>query len=239
MARPAIEALVTEALATKIPLVEAVAVARRFPQGGQMLEALHPASFRVMPGDRIALVGPSGSGKSTLLLLMADLDAPSAGRLAWPALGPTGTLRPSQIGMVFQSPALLPMLTVIENAELPLLLDGRPGGARAAALRALDAIGLADLADKLPEELSGGQAERVGIARALVHRPALILADEPTGQLDHATGRQVIEALLRACDDTGAALVVATHDPEVASRLGSVWKIGHGHLSILTEGGPG
>jgi putative ABC transport system ATP-binding protein/lipoprotein-releasing system ATP-binding protein len=232
MAPPAIELP-----ATAVPVIEAAAVARRFPQGGQVLEALHPASFRVMPGDRIALMGPSGSGKSTLLQLMADLDRPSAGRLAWPALGTAGTLRPSRIGMVFQSPSLLPMLSVIENTELPLLLDGRPDGAHAAALQALEAVGLADLADKLPEELSGGQAQRVGIARALAHRPALILADEPTGQLDHATGRQVIDALLSALDGTGAALVVATHDPAVASPLASVWKLAHGHLSVAPADG--
>ncbi len=228
---------VLEVRTAEMPVIEAVAVARRFPQGGQVLEALHPASFRVMQGDRIALVGPSGSGKSTLLQLMADLDRPSTGRLAWPALGTARALRPSRIGMVFQTPSLLPMLSVIENAELPLLLDGRPDGARAAALRALEAVGLADLAHKLPEELSGGQAQRVGIARSLVHRPALILADEPTGQLDHPTGRQVIDALLRALDGAHAALVVATHDPAVASRLASVWRIAHGHLSVATAEG--
>lgn len=213
------------------PVIEAIAVARRFPQGGEMLEALHSASFRVMPSDRIALVGPSGSGKSTLLHLMADLDLPSAGRLTWPSLGSSGTLRPSRIGMVFQSPSLLPMLSVIENAELPLLLEGRTNGAAAAARRALASVGLADLADKLPEELSGGQAQRVGIARALVHRPALVLADEPTGQLDHRTAREVMDALLGALDGTDAALIVATHDPAVAARMASVWRIAHGHLT--------
>lgn len=223
---------VREISAAEVPVIEAVGVARRFAQGGQVLQALHPASFRVMPGDCIALVGPSGSGKSTLLQLMADLDRPSAGRLVWPALGITGSLRPSRIGMVFQSPSLLPMLNVIENAELPLLLDGRSEGARMAALRALKMVGLADLARKLPEELSGGQAQRAGIARAFVHRPKLILADEPTGQLDHPTGRQVMDALLEAVNDTGAALIVATHDPAVAGRLAMVWKIAHGQLSV-------
>jgi ABC-type lipoprotein export system ATPase subunit len=213
-------------------VIEAVGVARRFRQGGQMLEALHPVSFRVMQGDRIALVGPSGSGKTTLLQLMADLDQPSSGDLDWPALGTSGTLRPSRIGMVFQHPNLLPMLSVIENVELPLLLQDQAAGVRMAAQWALEAVGLADLADKLPEELSGGQAQRVGIARALAHRPPLILADEPTGQLDQATGRQVIDALLRALDCTDAALVIATHDPAVVSRLATIWKIEHGHLSV-------
>lgn len=228
---------VVEILPAEMPVIEAIGVARYFAQGGQVLQALHPASFRVMPGDCIALIGPSGSGKSTLLQLMADLDRPSAGRLVWPALGTTGSLRPSRIGMVFQSPSLLPMLNVIENAELPLLLDGRSEGARIAALRALKMVGLADLARKLPEELSGGQAQRVGIARAFVHRPKLILADEPTGQLDHPTGRQVIDALMDAVYDTGAALIVATHDPAVAARLATVWKIAHGHLSVPAAAG--
>jgi len=213
-----------------VPVVEATAVSRRFSQAGEVVEALQAASFRVMPGDRIALVGPSGSGKSTLLYIMADMDQPSGGTLDWPALGNSGTLRPSRIGMVFQTPSLLPTLSVAENVELPMRLDHCPEGARAKAVAALDAVGLAALADKLPDELSGGQAQRVGIARALAHRPALILADEPTGQLDHAAAQRVFDELLQSLAGSAAALVVATHDPAIAARLDTVWTISHGVL---------
>lgn len=217
------------------PFVEASGVGRSFLLGGQTVEALQPASFRILPQDRIALMGPSGCGKSTLLMLLADLDAPTAGRLNWPTLGEHGLLRPTQISVVFQAPSLLPMLNVAENVALPLLISNKPGDPQAEAARALDAIGIADLADKLPEELSGGQAQRVGLARALVGRPRLILADEPTGQLDHATAQQVFDALLAALEGTDTALVVATHDPDIARRLRTIWRMDHGKLEPAKE----
>jgi len=220
------------------PLVEATAIGRDFLLGGQLVVALRPASFRVLPGDRIALVGPSGSGKSTLLHLIAELDAPSTGDLTWPALGAPGALRPAKIGMVFQASSLLPMLSLAENVALPLLLEGRVQGAHELALQALDAVGLGGLSDKLPEELSGGQAQRVGLARALAGRPALILADEPTGQLDHATAQHVFDVLLAALDGTDTALVVATHDAAIAARLRSVWHIQHGVLETQGQAQP-
>lgn len=217
------------------PLVEAIDVSRDFWLGGQRVQALRPASFRVLPGDRIALTGPSGSGKSTLLHLVADLDGPSGGRLSWPALGPSGGLRPAKIGVVFQTSSLLPMLDLAENVALPLLLDGRTRDARAQALEVLDAVGLGALADKLPEELSGGQAQRVGLARALVARPRLVLADEPTGQLDHATAQHVFDVLLAALEGSDAALLVATHDPAIAARLRTVWRMDHGVLELPSQ----
>jgi len=212
------------------PVVEAVAISRRYAQGGQVFEALAPATFTVTQGGRIALVGPSGSGKSTLLHLIGNLDAPSSGTLSWPALGDAATLRPSRIGMIFQAPSLLPSLSVVENVELPMRLDRGGGDFRARATAALQAVGLAGMADALPDELSGGQAQRVGIARALAPRPALILADEPTGQLDRATARMVFDALLQALDGRDATLLVATHDPAIAARLDRVWTMSHGHL---------
>ena len=217
------------------PFVEASGVGRSFLLGGQTIEALQPASFRILPQDRIALMGPSGCGKSTLLMLLADLDAPTAGRLNWPALGEHGLLRPTQISVVFQAPSLLPMLNVAENVALPLLIANQPGDPQAEVARALDAIGIAGLADKLPEELSGGQAQRVGLARALVGGPRLILADEPTGQLDHTTAQQVFDALLAALEGTDAALVVATHDPDIARRLRTIWRMDHGKLEPAKE----
>ena len=212
-------------------LVVGAAVARCFQQGDAVLDALKPASFTVRAGDRIAIVGPSGSGKSTLLQLIADLDTPSAGTLRWPALGASGTLRPGLIGIVFQSASLLPTLSAVENVEVPLRLLGGQPEPRAVALRALRSVGLEDIAYKLPDELSGGQAQRVGLARAIALRPRLVLADEPTGQLDQPTARLAMDALLRSLEGSDAALVVATHDPAVAQRLTRVWLMDHGVLT--------
>ena len=214
------------------------AVARRFQQGDVLLEALRPASFTIRAGDRIAIVGPSGSGKSTLLQLIADLDTPSEGALSWPALGASGTLRPRHIGMVFQSASLLPTLSAVENVEVPLRLLGDTPAPRAAALAALASVGLATFADKLPDELSGGQVQRVGLARAIALRPRLVLADEPTGQLDHQTAQQAMDALLGSLAGSDAALVVATHDPAVARRLHTIWRMDHGLLTLPTSERP-
>lgn len=216
-------------------LVAGSGVSRRFQQGKSTIEALRPASFTVGPGDRIALMGPSGSGKSTLLQLLADLDAPSDGVLRWPALGVPGRLRPGGIGMVFQSASLLPSLSAVENVELPLRLLGRED-VRAAAREALEALGVGDVADKLPDELSGGQAQRVGIARAIVSRPRLVLADEPTGQLDQLAAQGVMDVLLHSLHASQAAVIVATHDPAVARRLDTIWRMEHGVLTAASTG---
>lgn len=210
--------------------VEGTAVTRRFRQGDMDVYALRPASFQVRSGDRIALLGPSGSGKSTLLHLMADLDRPSSGQLKWPMLGPHGALRPKHIGMVFQAPSLIPTLSAVENVEVPLRFAGGVARPREVAMQAMEAVGLAAIADKLPDELSGGQAQRVALARAVVLKPRLVLADEPTGQLDHPTARQTIEALLRSIEGSDAALVVATHDPMIAERMTITWLMDHGTL---------
>lgn len=218
------------------PLVEGIAVTRRFRQGDTELEALKPATFAVHAGDRIAIVGPSGSGKSTLLHLMGDLDTPSGGEMRWPALGPHGTLRPRRIGIVFQAPSLIPTLSALENVELVLRLIESIDSPRETALQALASVGLGAIADKLPDELSGGQAQRVGLARAIALRPQLVLADEPTGQLDQSTAQQAMDALLHSLAGTDAALVVSTHDPAVARRFKVIWRMGHGHLDIPCDG---
>lgn len=185
------------------------------------------------PGDRIAVVGPSGGGKSTLLQLMGGLDAPSEGRVLWPALGERASLRPRQIGYVFQTQSLLAPLSVVENVELPLLMVGEKAeAARTRALEVLAQLDLAPIADKLPEELSGGQAQRVAVARAFVGRPRLILADEPTGELDHPTAQHLFDVLLAALAGSDTALVVATHDLAIAQRLPTQWHISHGRLEV-------
>jgi putative ABC transport system ATP-binding protein/lipoprotein-releasing system ATP-binding protein len=216
-------------------LVETQAVGRAYRRGETEIVALASATCVVAPGDRIALVGPSGSGKSTLLHLMGGLDIPTTGTIIWPALGARETLRPAHVAFVFQTPSLLAPLTVVENVELPLLLGHRPAeAARVAALEALARLELAAIAEKLPEELSGGQAQRVAMARALAYQPRLILADEPTGQLDHPTAQHAFDVLLDTLAGTETALVVATHDLLVAERMHSAWHMRHGFLEVPT-----
>ncbi|MFJ3825445.1 ABC transporter ATP-binding protein [Streptomyces nodosus] len=196
-------------------LIDCQDAALTFGRGPNAVVAVHGAGLRIRAGDRLAIVGHSGSGKSSLLHLLAGLEQPTSGTVTWPGL--TG---PRDIGLVFQGDSLIPALDVVENTALPLVLTGIPDDrARAAALAALALVDAAELADRLPEEISGGQAQRVTAARVLAQAPRVILADEPTGRLDHATGSRVLDALLTAADETGAALVITTHDPTVAARL--------------------
>lgn len=198
--------------------------------------AIAEATFEVTAGDQIALVGPSGSGKSTLLHLIAAIDRPTGGVIEWPALGGPDNLRPGQVAVAFQGPSLLAPLTVAENIALPVLLAG---GAEADAAAAADALierlGLTDIAAKLPEEISGGQAQRAGLARALAGRPRLILADEPTGQLDSTTASGLMAVLMEQVAATHAALIVATHDTSVAGRLALRWQLNDRRLQTGAE----
>jgi putative ABC transport system ATP-binding protein/lipoprotein-releasing system ATP-binding protein len=216
-------------------LVEGKDVGRRFSQGGSDILALRPASFAIRSADRIALLGRSGSGKSTLVHLIAGLDAPTGGALSWPALARDSALRPTYIGIVFQAPSLIPTLSVIENIEVPLRIGGRISSPRTQAMAALEALGLASLADKVPDELSGGQAQRVALARAIALKPRLILADEPTGQLDQSIARQTVNTLLDSLEGSDTAVVVATHDPSVAERMKTTWLMDHGELRLSSE----
>ncbi|MEO7369811.1 MAG: ATP-binding cassette domain-containing protein [Ilumatobacteraceae bacterium] len=206
-------------------------VARTFGHGSAAVVAVHGVTCCIAAGEQIALTGPSGSGKTTLLHLFAGLDVPTQGTVDWPGIGARDSLRPGRVAVVFQAPSLLPALSVVENVELPLLLQGESGPeARAGARLALARLDLDSLHDKLPEELSGGQAQRVAAARALAGRPQLILADEPTGQLDHRSGQLVIDALIDSASEVGAALVVNTHDPAVAEQFGIRWSMRSGRL---------
>jgi ABC-type lipoprotein export system ATPase subunit len=195
---------------------------------------VHDVTVTVPPGARIAVTGPSGSGKSTLVHLLAGLEKPTTGTVAWPGLT-DGDARPAHdIGLVFQGPSLLPALSVIENVALPLLLQGVDNvEARERARDALDDLDLVSLADTLPEEISGGQAQRVAIARVLAMAPRLIMADEPTGQLDHRSAEHVVDVLVEAADRLGAALVIATHDLAVVRRLPARWLMRDG--TVLAE----
>ena len=212
-------------------LAEAIDAGRVFGTNGSKVVALQHATCKIERGDRIALVGPSGSGKSTLLHLLAALDEPTSGTVTWPALGERSTLRPAKISFVFQSESLLAPLTVLENIEVPRLLAGSNADeVRKDATEILSALDLAALADKLPEEISGGQAQRAAVARSLITRPALIFADEPTGQLDHDTAKRLLDLLLRRLRGSDVALVIATHDPVVAARMKTQWTMNHGVL---------
>jgi putative ABC transport system ATP-binding protein/lipoprotein-releasing system ATP-binding protein len=214
------------------PLVLCEGAARSFGDGPTAIVALQPTDCTVAPGARVAIVGPSGSGKSTLLHLMGGLDEPTIGSVRWPAIGERRALRPGPVAVVFQGPSLLPPLTVEENVALPLVLRGeRDPAAHQAARAALELVDVADLRDKLPEEISAGQAQRVAVARALAGRPRLILADEPTGQLDRSSGATVVDVLLAAAEHAGAGLVISTHDPTVLGRIPEVWEIRDGRLS--------
>ena len=207
-------------------LVRAVGLNRQFGNSHGTVVAVAEATFEIREGDRIALTGPSGSGKTSLLHLIAALDHPSGGVIEWPALGQPGDLRPGPVSIAFQGPSLLPPLTVAENVALPALLAGAADGEAAAAAGTLiDRLGLSEVASKLPEEISGGQAQRAGLARALMGKPRLILADEPTGQLDRTSAAALIGVLLEQVIATGAALVVATHDAAVAGRLPLRWSM--------------
>ena len=209
-------------------------VSRTYGTGPSAVVAVHGTSCTVPAGARIAVAGPSGSGKSTLLHLMAGLERPTRGEVRWPGLPATAGARAHRIGVVFQGPSLVPTLDVAENTGLPLVIAGvdRTETARRVT-EALELVDVAELAAKLPEEISGGQAQRVAVARVLAQRPLLVLADEPTGQLDHAAGRRLLDALLAATDHVGAALVVTTHDSTVADRLGTHWTMREGRL-IMT-----
>ncbi|MET8857324.1 ATP-binding cassette domain-containing protein [Streptomyces sp. NPDC004579] len=196
-------------------LVTCADAALTFGRDTRAVVAVHGANLTIRPGQRLAVVGASGSGKSSLLHLIAGLERPTSGTVTRAA-----ALEPSDIGLVFQNDSLIPALNVTENVALPLILADRPESeARLTALAALAEVGVQGLADRLPEEISGGQAQRVAVARVLAQAPRLILADEPTGRLDHTSGARVLDALLTAADRTRAALVVTTHDPSVAARL--------------------
>jgi putative ABC transport system ATP-binding protein len=212
-------------------------VGRTFGTGRRAVAAVRGASFAIAPNDRIALMGPSGSGKSTLLHVLAQLETPTSGEISGALFVAGQGPRPDTIGLVFQSPSLIPALDALENVALPLVLAGASDAeARNAAHDALELLELAWLGQKLPEELSGGQAQRVAIARVLACRPRLILADEPTGQLDHVTGHAVLRVLLHTAGTLGAAVLIATHDPLIAAQLDEVWQMEDGTLTCTPKG---
>jgi|1186.fasta_scaffold19836_2 putative ABC transport system ATP-binding protein len=222
--------------------VELVDVRKRYVAHGGTIDAVAGVSLRIDPGDRVAITGPSGCGKSTLLGLIAGLDTPTSGRVAIDSLEVSSMsdedrarLRRRELGLVFQSDDLLPFLTATENVSAQLAL-GDATGEHTGSVELLTSFALVDELDRLPDELSGGQRQRVAVARSLVHRPRLVVADEPTGSLDPANAQAVVDLLLEAQRETGATLVLVTHEVAVADRLDRVVSMADGRLVTDAQG---
>jgi putative ABC transport system ATP-binding protein len=221
-----------------VPLIRIRGLVKAYRRGGQDIPVLLGIDLDVMAGEFVALMGPSGSGKSTLLNLIAGIDKPSAGTIeiggvdiATLGEGELADWRAHHVGFIFQFYNLIPVLSAFENVELPLLLTGL--GARQRRERVaqvLGLVGLQDRADHLPSELSGGQQQRVAIARALVTDPTLIVADEPTGDLDRSTGEEVLSLLDQLVHELGKTIVMVTHDPKAAARAGRLVHLEKGVL---------
>jgi putative ABC transport system ATP-binding protein len=221
-------------------------VQRHYTSGEVTVRALSGVSFSVAPGEFLALAGPSGSGKTTLLNLIGALDKPTAGTvriegkdLSTMSRSALSALRRDRLGFVFQAYNLIPVLSALENVEYVLMLQGRPAAERRErSLAILDAVGLDGLADRRPGELSGGQQQRVAVARAIVSKPALVLADEPTANLDSATGEALLDLMAKLNEERGATFIFSTHDPLVMERARRIVRLRDGRIESDTSTSP-
>lgn len=228
------------------PVLTARDLRKDYPMNGEAVHALRGVSLRIEPGEYVAVVGPSGSGKSTLLQLIGGIDAPSGGsielmgtRLETLDDRELTRLRLTRLGFIFQRFHLLPVLTARENVELPMAEAGVPRAERRARARELlDYVGLGHRTDHRATQLSGGEMQRVAIARALANRPALLLADEPTGELDAATGHEILE-LFRRLNADGTTLVVVTHDERLAAEASRIVHMLDGRIAEEVANPPG
>jgi putative ABC transport system ATP-binding protein len=222
-------------------MIEALDLEQTYQSGGRPLTVLRQINLAIAPREFVAVMGPSGSGKTTLLGLLAGLDRPTRGtvRLDGTDLGglsedARARLRAEKVGFVFQTFQLMPTLTALENVLVPIELRGRAAGngqvARARAQRLLERVGLGERLDHYPVQLSGGEQQRVGLARAFAAEPRILLADEPTGSLDADTGRDVIDLLVELNRDAGTTLVLVTHDPALAARARRVIRLSAGAI---------
>ena len=219
-------------------MLEVAGITKTYPSAGGGLRVLDDVSLVVEPGGQLAIMGPSGSGKSTLLAIMGGLEEPTAGRVRLDGVDPfagdaaaRAVFRNRRIGFVFQEHHLLPGCSALDNVVLPALAAGRvTADVAARAGRLLERVGLADRMSHTPDELSGGERQRVAVARALVLAPRLLLADEPTGQLDSRSSAQVTDLLVELAAESGGMLVVVTHSADVARRVGHVRQLVDGRL---------
>ncbi|MGB2592448.1 MAG: ABC transporter ATP-binding protein [Candidatus Acidiferrum sp.] len=223
-------------------IVELQNVSKEYVTDGQRVRALDGVSLEVNRGEFLTLVGRSGCGKSTLLHLAGAMDFPTSGRVLLDGMQTSDLkdagltlLRREKVGFVFQSFQLLDTLTVFENVELPLLLAGKPN-ARTAVQERLSWVELDGLGNRYPHQLSGGQMQRVGIARALIQSPAVLLADEPTGNLDSVTGNVILELLKRLTRERNTATLVATHSLEAAALANGIVRLRDGKIEEITRG---
>jgi ABC-type lipoprotein export system ATPase subunit len=222
-----------------MPILSLQNVIKDYSSDGQPVRALDGLSLEVSRGEFVALVGRSGCGKSTLLNVAGAMDFPTSGQVLLDGVPTTSLkdagltqLRRAKVGFIFQSFQLLNTLTVFENVELPLLLTGKPE-ARATARERLAWVELEGLGDRYPHQLSGGQMQRVGIARALIHGPSLLLADEPTGNLDTSTGNVILELLRRLAREQNTATIMATHSAEAAALADVVVRLQDGKIQEI------
>jgi len=225
-----------------VQIIEAEGLVKRYELGGEVLLALDGVSLTVAEGEMLSITGPSGSGKSTLMHILGCLDRPDAGRyllagedVSRMSRDRLAEVRNRRIGFVFQTFNLLPRMSAIENVELPLMYAGRTG-TQEIARAALERVGLGDRLRHEPSQLSGGQRQRVAVARALVTNPAMLLADEPTGNLDSRTGQEIL-ALFKALNREGHTIIVVTHDPKVAKTARRQLHLEKGVLTMDSANG--
>jgi putative ABC transport system ATP-binding protein len=223
------------------PIVQAQALTYEFVSHDNHIRVLYDLNLSIMAGEQVAIIGSSGSGKSTLLSLLAGLDIPTSGSVQidgkpFSQLDEDGraAIRATRMGFVFQSFQLLPSLTALENVMLPLQLKNHPDAA-ALSLAALRQVGLSERVQHYPKQLSGGEQQRVAIARAFATQPAILFADEPTGNLDHNTGQRIIELLFEMNANAGTTLVLVTHDIQLANRCHTQLQLAHGSLTRLNQ----
>jgi ABC-type lipoprotein export system ATPase subunit len=228
------------------PVLQLQGVSKTYRRGDEQVHVFADFDFTLDAGEFVVVTGPSGAGKSTLLHVAGGLDAPDSGTVAvagqdvWAmSTGARAAFRRRNLGFVFQFFNLVPTLTAVENVSLPLVLDGMPArSADARAAELLERVGLGDRGRHRPAELSGGQMQRVAVARALVARPGIILADEPTGNLDSHSSTEVLDVLRSLADEDGAAVVMVTHDPEAARYGSRVLHLVDGRASAVHTAAP-